>query len=86
MTKFLDDYKTLVEVELEHFRSAEGHHFRLEDAGFSPGGTPFGGCWVLRDKDFRYIDHDQFRHDLMERHGFSTTVKTIKEFLREQLA
>lgn len=86
MTKFLDEYKPLVEVEPEHYRSAEGHHIRREDEGLSPGGNRFGGCWVLRDRDFKYIDHDQFRHDLMERHGFNTTTKTLKQFLREALA
>lgn len=76
--------KYLVEVEHEHYRSAEGHHLRREEHGVSPNGNPFAGRWVLRDKDFKYIDHDQFRHDLMEHHGF--VVKSLKEFLREALA
>ena len=77
--------KYLVEVDYEHYRSSEGHHLRREETGETPNGNPLSGWWVLRDKDFNYIDHDQFRHDLMEQHGF-VLVNSIKEFLGKVMA
>jgi hypothetical protein len=42
--------------------------FLSREYGKSPNGNPFGGWWVLRDHLHQYIDHDQFRTDLAERH------------------
>lgn len=36
--------------------------------GNSPNGNAFASRWVLRTLDGAYIDHDQFRNDLAERH------------------
>jgi hypothetical protein len=75
----------LIEIELEHYVSTEDHHIRREE-GYTPNGNQFGGRWVLRDKDFVYIDHDQYRHDLMARHGFDDMPITLKQHLEEQFA
>ena len=42
--------------------------------GTSPNGNPFNGRWVARTDDGAYIDHDQYRNDLiprLERQGFT---------------
>ncbi len=44
--------------------------FRREH-GQTPNGNEFGGCWVLRDADGVYVDHDQYRHDLASRNGIN---------------
>lgn len=51
----------------------EGYNFpggatMNRENGKSPNGNSFGGCWVLRGADGSYMDHDQYRHDLAERH------------------
>ena len=37
------------------------------EAGKDPHGNPFKGCWVLRDKLHKYIDHDYSRGNLIAR-------------------
>ena len=37
--------------------------------GLTPNGNQLGGRWVLRDPHGEYVDHDQYRHDLAERHN-----------------
>jgi hypothetical protein len=38
------------------------------EKGNTPNGNSFNNFWVLR-KEGQYIDHDQYRNDLVERHG-----------------
>lgn len=40
--------------------------------GLTPNGNSIGGRWVLRGPDAEWIDCDQYRHDLLARHGFVT--------------
>lgn len=52
------------------YYSADGHVMQREYEGVTENGNPFGGRWVLRDKDGTFIGVDQYRHDLAPRHGF----------------
>ncbi len=52
----------------------------------TPNGNTFTNHWVLRDVNGGYIDHDRYRHDLMERYDFHTTPLTLDEYLSGQLA
>jgi hypothetical protein len=63
-----------------------GSTMEREPEGESPNGNRFAGRWVLRDKDGNYLDHDQYRHDMMERHGFDDNAMTIAEYLAEEFA
>ena len=76
----------LVEVEREKFLTELGQTIQREMVGETPGGNPFNGRWVLRDKDGVYIDHDRFRHDLWERNGIDFNPTTLKKFLQQELA
>lgn len=78
--------KYLVETEYEDYRSEDGHRLRRENRAVSPNGNRLHLKWVLRDKDMRYVDHDTYRHDIMARHGFSTTTLTLQEYLQRMLA
>ena len=53
----------------EEYRSAVGHVMQREN-GLTPNGNKVGGRWVLRDKNGKWIDFDQYRNDLAERNGF----------------
>jgi hypothetical protein len=45
--------------------------FRMQrEHGLTPQGNPVAGRWVLRGPEGEWIDHDQYRHDLLPRHGF----------------
>jgi hypothetical protein len=47
--------------------------FRMQrEYGLTPNGNSIAGRWVLRGPDAEWLDVDQYRHDLMERHGFVT--------------
>lgn len=63
-----DDVNTIVEVDFEVYRSAGGLTARRE-YGLTPNGNPVGGRFVLRDADGKWIDFDQYRHDLFEHNG-----------------
>lgn len=66
------DHSILKEEKTEthlKFEKATGLTLNRETKGVSPSGNPFDGRWVLRDKDGVYIDHDQYRHDVIERHS-----------------
>jgi hypothetical protein len=52
----------------ERYKSAEGHTMQREQ-GETPNGNPIGGYWVLRSPSGSWIDYDQYRNDLAERHG-----------------
>lgn len=49
--------------------AADGRQMMREVNTKTPNGNPMGGRWVLRDVNGVFIDFDQYRHDLMERHG-----------------
>lgn len=38
--------------------------------GKTPNGNSINGRWVLRDAAEGWVDFEQYRFDLMERHGF----------------
>ncbi len=47
--------------------------FRMQrEYGLTPQGNPVAGRWVLRGPDGEWIDHDQYRNDLLPRYGFVT--------------
>jgi len=80
-TKYMDGC-----FEAERYLSPCGQRIQREDHGFTPNGNPFAGRWVLRDRAGTYVDHDQYRHDLMERNGFSDVPITIEQFLVKEFA
>lgn len=45
--------------------------------GLSPNGNPFAGVWVLRGDGGAYIDHDQYRNDLIERNNITLVDKDM---------
>ena len=54
----------------QYYLSDDGHTMRREYSK-TPGGNLLNGRWVLRAPDGTWIDFDQHRFDLAERHGFS---------------
>lgn len=53
--------------------------------GTSPNGNPFNSNWVARTADGAYLDHDQYRHDLitrLERRGYKATLIKGHDVLR----
>lgn len=57
------------EISEEVYQAEDGHTARREE-GLTPNGNPVSGRWVLRDPVGVFVDFDQYRHDLFERHGF----------------
>jgi hypothetical protein len=50
---------------------------KREYDGTSPNGNPFNGVWVARAEGGAYLDHDQYRNDLiprLERQGVTVTL------------
>lgn len=47
----------------------DGYRMQRE-YGETPNGNPIGGRWVLRGPNAEWVDVDQYRHDLLARHGF----------------
>lgn len=64
----------LVEIIVNQlYRSANFQAAREYD-GHTPNGNRFNGRWVLRSlPDGNYIDFDQYRSDLVERHNLELT-------------
>ncbi len=50
------------------YRAADGRSMQRE-SGLTPQGNPIDERWVLRAADGTFIDVDQYRSDLAERHG-----------------
>ena len=48
----------------------DGGYRMQREYGLTPNGNSIGGSWVLRGPDAEWIDWDQYRHDLLARHGF----------------
>lgn len=45
--------------------------YRMQrEYGLTPNGNDLGGFWVLRGPRGEWIDYDQYRFDLLQRHGF----------------
>ncbi|MFN9474652.1 MAG: hypothetical protein ACK59X_24910 [Acidovorax sp.] len=57
------------EIATEVYLGSDGSTARRE-TGSTPNGNPIAQRWVLRDANGVWIDFDQYRHDLFERHGF----------------
>jgi hypothetical protein len=60
----------LTQESRDSYRAADGRTMQRE-YGETPEGNPLGGRWVLRDVQGGWIDFDQYRHDMMERHGLT---------------
>lgn len=61
----------MIQVEEWLYRSSEGFSAQIEE-GVTPNGNPVGHRWVLRDAEGKWVDVDQYRHDLFERNGLRT--------------
>jgi len=72
MQTIADATRVMHEVELEVYRSVDGHTARRED-GLTPNGNPVGLRWVLRDAYGAWVDVHQYRHDLFEHNGLRTS-------------
>lgn len=53
-----------IPVSDKEYHSEHGDTMCREFEGTDANGNPFGGQWVLRDRDGVYVDHDAYRHDL----------------------
>jgi len=54
------------------YKSECGYTMRREKKGTTPNGNPLNNRWVLRDCSGNFIDFDQYRNDLAERHNMKT--------------
>lgn len=63
--------KFMREVSEDAYEGDGGFAMRREQ-GKTPNGNEIAGRWVLRDAQGDWVDVDQYRFDLMERHGFRT--------------
>ncbi len=64
--------KVMVEVvENELYLGHDGCQIAREFNTKLPSGRSAGGFWVLRDVTGIFIDYDKYRHDLMERFGYT---------------
>lgn len=55
-------------VENYLLMTSDGRQLMREFNTLTPNGNVMGGRWVLRDVNGIFIDFDNYRHDLMERH------------------
>ena len=55
----------------DNYISDDGHRMQREHC-LTPNDNNIGGRWVLRGPDAAWIDCDQYRLDLLARHGFET--------------
>ena len=59
------------QTDPERYLFGCGLSMQREESGLTPQGNPVGGRWVLRSGDGDWIDHDQDRADLAQRHGLT---------------
>jgi hypothetical protein len=52
----------------KRYRSSDGWTMTRE-LGETPNGNPIARRWVLRDETGKFLDVDQYRHDLSDRFG-----------------
>lgn len=69
MTKDTDQEFKMRHTSEDNYTCDAGYHMQRE-YGLTPSGNSIGGRWVLRGPESEWIDYDQYRHDLMARHGF----------------
>ncbi len=55
------------ETSHDTYSSTDGYRMARE-YGKTPNGNDLHGRWVLRDSTDKFIDFDQYRNDLVERH------------------
>lgn len=54
--------------EVSHTRYESDCGWKMErEYGKTPNGNLLGGNWVLRDPHGRFVEYNQYRHDLIER-------------------
>lgn len=58
-------YHQMREVQPEAYEAANGFTVRREH-GKTPNGNEIGGHWVLRDKDGKWVDYNQYRNDIFQ--------------------
>ena len=58
--------------EDNYIGDGDGDYRMQREYGLTPNGNSIGGRWVLRGPAEDWIDCDQYRHDLLARHGFVT--------------
>lgn len=60
----------LIAIQINDDRyEIDGGRVLQRERGDTPNGNPIGGRWVLREADGTFIDVDQYRNDLFERHN-----------------
>jgi hypothetical protein len=55
------------------YLSEDGWVIRREE-GLTPNGNQLNGRWVLRDSKGKFVDFDQHRNDLIERHDITLVI------------
>ena len=59
------------QISEDNYISDDG--FRVQrEYGLTPEGNQVAGRWVLRGPEGEWVDYDQYRNDLLPRHGFVT--------------
>jgi hypothetical protein len=53
----------------EHYISKDKEFVIRRENGKTPNGNLLNNKWVLRNKDGKFIDFDQYRNDLAERNN-----------------
>ena len=61
----------MFEVEEGVYRAGNGFNSRRE-GGLTPNGNPVAQRWVLRDASGKWVDFNQYLHDLFEHNGLRT--------------
>jgi hypothetical protein len=58
---------TWKQTAVDKYESTNGEVIKRE-YGKTPNGNNLNGFWVYRNANGEFIDYDQYRHDLFERH------------------
>ena len=71
LRRLASDPHYMVEIEKDKYSTCTGFSVQRE-SGLTSNGNPFKDRWVLRNPDGLFVDLDQYRSDLFDRHMFKT--------------
>lgn len=63
--------KQLIKITEDQLYKSDDGYVMSREYGEKPNGCLIGGNWVLRGPTGEYLDSDQYRHDLIERHNLT---------------
>jgi hypothetical protein len=61
----------MVKMDEDSYRAKDGSFSLKREHGFTPIGNPLNGQWVLRGANGEFLDFNQYRNDLAERHSLN---------------